>query len=157
MSSISKNSICHFTLLGNIFHFCPELQNFTFHIFACFFKQNTLINVKFAVERPLEYGRFVEQNDFIATFLPLFVIDFVGNAKGQWNIGKCLNMPASVRTAEQMPLWNTVQSSFFNWRHTVSRVNFPCHTIHSQSMSLVNVYSPWSLVNTYMCAWNFPR
>ena len=104
------------------------------------------------MKRPLENGRFVEQNDSIATFPPLFVIDFVGNAKGQWNIGKCLNMPASVRTAEQMPLWNTVQSPFFNWRHSVSRVNFPCHTIHSQSMSLVNVYSPWSLVNTYVCA-----
>lgn len=78
------------------------------------------------------------------------VIDFVGNAKGQWNIGKCLNMPVSVRSMVQMPLWNTVQSPFFDWRYSASRVNSTCRTIHFQTTSLVNVYSPWCLVNTYV-------
>lgn len=87
---------------------------------------------------------FVQRNDPFLSPTPLFRYRFrrnAWNAKGQWNIGKCLNMPASVRTVVQMPLWNTVQSPFFNRRHCASRVNSPCHTIHSRSTSLVNVYS----------------
>lgn len=63
MSHVNKNSISHFTYFWYIFFtFVPKEMNFTFYIFVRFFKQNTLINVRFAREmstKPLENGRFV--------------------------------------------------------------------------------------------------
>lgn len=115
-----------------------------FYKFYKFISNFEKLPFKFSTKRELDHWRerFVQRNDqfpFSPATIRYRFRRNGWNAKGQWNIGKCLNMPASVRTYRGTNASMKYRSKSFL---QLTSLCFTCQfSLSYNSFSLVNVYS----------------